>query len=551
MNNMQRRFLFILLVLAILLNATSLLNEILEPDGALYAAIAKRMVLSGDWMNLYGNGADWLDKPHLPFWLAACSMHWLGCTAFAYKLPAFLCFLGGVWYTYRLACLLYNKDIALLSIIIYTTALHTLLANFDVRAEAYLTAFIIAAVYHLYLAATDARWIRHILLASLFSALAIMTKGIFVLVSIGGGVLAWWAFTRQWRQLLLPRWWLFVILTLLLITPELYCLYQQFDLHPEKIVFGRTGTSGIRFFFWDSQFGRFFNNGPIQGQGDLSFFLHTLAWAFLPWSVLLYIAVVQLCRRKEKLAAQRWVIWGSAVLSFLLFSLSKFQLPHYIVILFPHFGMITAAYLAAVGNDKVLRRIHIVQQVLLVIMLVLLAILTGTTQLVTPFAWVLVVSGLVMALITIRQPMPAVVAGRGFFFSLVLFLFLNLLFYPRLLHYQAGMEAGKLLAEKKDLHRAVMFRCVVYSFEYYAPGLVSYAQTTHQLDSLLSHSDTVIVLLPATERAALRNSGMHVVPLREFNYFHVSQLSCDFLSPSRRNQVLEHYLLVSVFRRQA
>ena len=63
----------VLLLLGILLNATGLFSGIMEPDGALYAAIAKHMALSNDWVNLVADGQDWLDKPHFPFWLAALS----------------------------------------------------------------------------------------------------------------------------------------------------------------------------------------------------------------------------------------------------------------------------------------------------------------------------------------------------------------------------------------------------------------------------------------------------------------------------------------------
>lgn len=71
------------------------------------------------------------------------------------------------------------------------------------------------------------------------------------------------------------------IILLIFISPELICLYIQFDSHPEKIVFGNTHVSGIRFFFWDSQFGRFFNTGPIKGKGD-PFFLYAHVIVGLP-----------------------------------------------------------------------------------------------------------------------------------------------------------------------------------------------------------------------------------------------------------------------------
>src|SRR5262249_55111305 len=88
------------------------------------------------------------------------------------------------------------------------------------------------------------------------------------------------------------RWWGTALVILVGLTPELYCLYAQFDAHPDKLVFGQTGVSGLRFFFWDSQFGRFLNTGPIRGHGTPWFFLHTTLWAFWPWSGVLALALV-------------------------------------------------------------------------------------------------------------------------------------------------------------------------------------------------------------------------------------------------------------------
>jgi 4-amino-4-deoxy-L-arabinose transferase-like glycosyltransferase len=72
-----------LLVPAILVNAGGLLIPILEPDGALYATIAKTIARTGDFVNLYVDGKDWLDKPHFPFWMAALSMRIFGINGFA------------------------------------------------------------------------------------------------------------------------------------------------------------------------------------------------------------------------------------------------------------------------------------------------------------------------------------------------------------------------------------------------------------------------------------------------------------------------------------
>src|SRR6201992_3617083 len=139
-----------LLIPAILVNAGGLIIPILEPDGSLYATIAKTIARTGDFVNLRVEGRDWLDKPHFPFWMAALSFRVFGINGFAYKFPALLFWGGGAWYTYRLARALYGKPVAQLSTLLYVSAAHLVISNNDVRAEPYLTGLIIGSVYHLY-----------------------------------------------------------------------------------------------------------------------------------------------------------------------------------------------------------------------------------------------------------------------------------------------------------------------------------------------------------------------------------------------------------------
>src|ERR1700742_1451738 len=139
-----------LLLPAILVNAGSLWVDILEPDGALYATIAKTIARSGDFINLRVEGKDWLDKPHFPFWMAALSFRIFGIHGFAYKLPALLFWGAGAWYTWRLAFSLYGRPVAQISALIYVSAAHLVISNNDVRAEPYLTGLVIGSVYHFY-----------------------------------------------------------------------------------------------------------------------------------------------------------------------------------------------------------------------------------------------------------------------------------------------------------------------------------------------------------------------------------------------------------------
>jgi 4-amino-4-deoxy-L-arabinose transferase-like glycosyltransferase len=123
-----------LLIPAILVNAGGLLIPILEPDGALYATIAKTIARSGNFADLYVDGKDWLDKPHFPFWMAALSMRVFGVNGFAYKFPALVFWAAGAGYTWRFALSLYGKPVAQLATLIYVSAAHLVISNNDVRA---------------------------------------------------------------------------------------------------------------------------------------------------------------------------------------------------------------------------------------------------------------------------------------------------------------------------------------------------------------------------------------------------------------------------------
>jgi len=533
----------ILIVFIAAISALALFGEVVENDSALYASIAKNMVLRGDWSNIYVRGADWLDKPHLTFWLAAASFKVFGINAFAYKLPSFLVGLIGAAYLYRLAKDIYNEKTGLISALVYLSSLHILISTFDVRAEIYITTFTLASIYHYYKAHYGSFW--HVVLGSLAAACAIMIKGIFVLIPVFGGFIIYWLFTNQWKQLLKPKWWIAIFLILLFITPELYTLYTQFDMHPEMVMFGKTGVSGLKFFFWDSQFGRFFNNGPIKGKGDISFFIHTTLWAFLPWSVLFYTAVVNLFKRKNRnnQPPECIIIWASAAITFLIFSLSKFQLPHYILIILPQFAIITAVYTQKLAgkNLSVFLTVQNVIAVLIAIALSLLAVVFGLNYyIIIPILIVL----LAISFILFKERKIETLLGRSTFISVGLMVFLSIFFYPALLKYDAGMEAGNWLKQNyPDARSSVLIYTDAYTFDFYAKDEPQYFWSHEELSKV--NTKNLILYVPEQELERLKNDH-HAEVLKEFEYFHITKLTGNFINVKTRAQTLEHFYLVKL-----
>lgn len=534
-----------LIGLIAIVSTIALFGGIMEPDSSLYASIAKNMVLRNDWANIYVRGLDWLDKPHLTFWLAAVSFKVFGITTFAYKLPSFLFGLLGAWYVYKLAKEIYSEKTGLVSALIFLTSLHILVSTFDVRAEVYITTFTLASIYHYYKAHKNSFW--HIVLGSFFAACAIMIKGIFVLIPVFGGFIIYWLFTNQWKELLKIKWWLAITLILIFILPELYTLYVQFDLHPELVVFGKTNVSGLKFFFWDSQFGRFFNNGPVKGKGDISFFLHTTLWAFLPWSILFYTAVINLFKKKDRLnlPAESILIWASAAITFLLFSLSKFQLPHYILIILPQFAIVTAVYIEKL-NDKSLKVFLTIQNVLAV------AIVIALSAIAIFFAFsnnYIAISILVLLLgvsfLIFKGLKIETLLARSTFISVGLMIFLSVFFYPEAQKYESGMQAGIWLKENHPEAKAAVFMDGdAFSFDFYAQGEPKYFWSYEELSQYKTKEDLIIYVRESQFERLKQDYNAEI--LKTFKYYHITKLTAKFINEKTRNEVLENIYLVKL-----
>jgi 4-amino-4-deoxy-L-arabinose transferase-like glycosyltransferase len=531
----SRLFTF-LLTLAIAVNFSGLSLIILAPDGALYASIAKTMVKNGNYLELFGNGTDWLDKPHFPFWITAFFFKIFGISNWSYKLPAILFLMLGAWYTWLFARKFYNDTIAGWSVLILLTAQHIILSNTDVRAEPYLTALTIGAVYHFHRSWSEKNFLQ-LALGSLVAACAVMTKGIFTLIPIAAALGIHLMINGQWKEIFHVRWLIAGLLILLFITPELYALYYQFDLHPEKVVFGKQNVSGLRFFFWDSQFGRFFNTGPIKGKGDPAFFLHTLLWAFLPWSILLYLAVIKRIRDRNDKKIPEWYCIGAGLLTFLMFSLSKFQLPHYMNIVFPFFAILTAAYVFQSVKEK---HIRIIQYVLVTLMLLAGAGLhyyfkPGVTN--VPLSILIVI--LVAALIFLPRLFPVSIKeqiiARSVLAAVIVNLYINGFFYPKLLSYQGGTWAASYINEVLPAVPVVQLRQRFnYALEFYVDAPIV------TIDRL---QDTALVQKPYLLLLHRDDDSTGTKPIKTFEQFHISKLNKKFLDPKTRNAQLQELRL--------
>ena len=533
------KLIYLLLGVAVLLNFSGLFIPIMAADAARYASIAKTMVVNNNYLELYCDGVDWLDKPHFPFWLTALSFKIFGINTWAYKLPGILFMLMGAWYTYLLGKRLYNKEIALWAVLILLTAEHIILSNNDVRAEPYLTGLIIASVYHFYGAYKDGSLLQ-LVLGSLFAGCAVMTKGIFALIPIGGAIAGELLIKKDWRNLFHWRWLVAGVLTLVFMLPELYALYYQFDLHPEKIVFGTTNVSGLKFFFWDSQFGRFFNTGPIKGQGDPFFFVHTTLWAFLPWSVMLYITLFVFIRKHSRAPRNaEWLTVCGSLLTFIVFSASQFQLPHYLNIVFPFFAILTAQYLYGINSPGTIKKLFTTQ--IVIISLLLIAVI-AIHFLYRPESFPMIATILIIAFVALLlfsgKWFPTTVKENILYKSIMAIvavnLYLNLVFYPSLLNYQAGSEAAFWINKTNTNRLPVATMHYSYPFQFYLQQPLELQYATKKYPPV-----PFLVYLTEDDKKQLEAEGRPMQILKQFDNFTISMLDMQFVNKDTRAKSLK------------
>ncbi len=517
----------------------------MDNDSAHHANIALRMYLTGDYVTLIDYDTDYLDKPHLHFWLCAISYNIFGVTTFAYKFPSFLFTILGTYSTYRLGRSLYNNETGKLAALIVASSFAYILANIDVRMDAILTASIIFATWQL-VEFVHHKKIMNVVGAAWGLALGFCTKGHIAVFTPAVGIFFYILYRKDWRLFLNWKWLLMIIFFLLFISPVLYCYYLQFDLHPEKSVRGRDHISGIRFILLNQSIDRFRGDGHgFEAANDYFFFIHSFLWAFAPWSLLAYIAFVS--RLKSFLSRkEEWLTTGVFAVIALLISFSGFKLPHYLNIIFPTTAVMTASFLLQyVNNIKWSKYIFITQIMMVVLLLLFSAVINVWVFPIHNFL-IIVIGVILLALVfyyLINKNISKL--QKAFYVSvatiIVTFFLLNANFYPRLLRYQAGNELAKDIKGKVD-PATIYFWKDVYSFSF-----SFYTETLRKQfsDSVLQNNSSVWLLTDAAGLEVVkRNYKIH----RQLSHidFEITRLTLPFINPSKRKTKCSRLFLINI-----
>ena len=354
-----------LIVISVLLKISFLFNTVLNSDGALYSQVAFNMSRS-NWYTLSAFEREWLDKPHLVFWVNALLFKLFNASVLVYKLSATIVLLLSGYYTYLIAKLFYNKNVALLSVLIYFNLLGINTALVSPKLEPYLLTFICASVYF-WLQFVITNKYGYYLIGALFSALAVMTKGFFVLFIVLSplGFIYLCSFFidlnatnsifsnfKNIRNHTFAKLLIAIVLIILFSSPDIIAFWLQF------------GSKGLRFFFWDSQFGRF--NGALLANGasrglfsyyseHLTLMIFHLLLSALPFSFIFIYAIINCTKNFNKINQQNFIdllIIIPFIAMLIIFGLSHFYNFYYATITMPFMSIFSASFLYSKWDAK-------------------------------------------------------------------------------------------------------------------------------------------------------------------------------------------------------
>lgn len=443
--------------------------------------------------------------------------------------------------------------------IILATAQAFVLSINDARMETPLTAGIMLGLWQLILY-IDTRKFICLFFAALGAAIAFATKGWIGPVVMFVPVFFYILLHKKWNVLASLKTWAFIPLFFLFISPVLYAYYIQFDLHPEKLIREKSGRSGIHFILWDQLFERSsgFDQGKKGRNSDYFFLYHTFIWAFFPWSILAYVALVYWFKRM--IASRKWrnsFNFAALAFAFLLFSISfsNFKMPHYIIMLLPLAALFTAPYLRFVLSYPRPIKWMYPLQVFFVILVILLTVLLNyyffpPRNILVWITGSLLLTGLVVYLLKKYWNKAYKLFFLSAAASLVFNFFMNYNFFPSLLEYQGGNQLVALMKEKNIKIRdedILLLETNAHSFDFYRNRNHHIVGEQTAVDQYETWKDKYF-LMSNHQADYIRSKGLQVQPIASHVDHNVTTITLKFLNPKRRNENPDTLMLAKIYK---
>lgn len=331
---------------------------LLDVDETRYAVMSRDLIHSFDWNSLMLNGAPFLEKPPLYFWLVGSSIKLFGgFNAFAVRFPIALLSSFLVFFTYYIGKRVISRKFGVISALILLSSVFFLILSHVAILDMVLTVFMTSAIYCALLThfCEEKNKKYYWWYFYLFISLGFLSKGILALAIPFVIVFLYNSITKTLKDMFKP---LNIVPGLIIffvsIMPWHLLMYQQY------------GYQFIREYFLVHHFARFMNSVSIGRERPFLYFVPVFLLGFMPWT---FIFIAFLCdgfkklavkfkttegKLREKIAAifeantneQKLLLFASIcfVVIFAVFSSSSTKLPTYILPIFPFASLLTGYY---------------------------------------------------------------------------------------------------------------------------------------------------------------------------------------------------------------
>ncbi len=312
---------------------------------SMYALIPREMLAAGSWLTPTLNGAPYLDKPHLLYWLQLLGYKLLGVSEWSARVPTLAITVGEVWLTYLIGQRLVGRQAAWLGGFILLTSIGFFVLHLQILTDHLITLSLLAALYALlrWEEKPSRGWTAMFFLALVAGFLS---KGFIGVVFPGsiGLLYAWHRRERRLLSLLCSPGGIAVMLMLLVLWGVATELanpgFLKFQIINEQIMrfLGRRQPPDV-------------NSFTITG-----FYLFLAIW-LMPWTFILPAALYRFWQasrpgREVGTAGRLLLIWVAVILGF--FTLSSNRIEYYSLPALPALALILGwrikRYLDAPGD---------------------------------------------------------------------------------------------------------------------------------------------------------------------------------------------------------
>jgi 4-amino-4-deoxy-L-arabinose transferase-like glycosyltransferase len=563
--------LFIPIVVVYVFN---LFVDVMAIDAAQYAEMSWEMFTTHSFLKVHLLGADYLDKPPLLFWLNCLSFYLFGVGNVSYKLPSLLFALLAIWSTYRFAQLYYSREVALTASLMLATTEALFLITNDVRTDTMLMGAVIFAIWQ-WAQFFDTHKTKNILLGSIAIGLAMLAKGPIGIIAVAAALLPHIIFSKRWRLLIDLRIILTIVIIGLLLSPMCIGLYQQWGWH------------GLKFYFWTQSFGRITGASEWSNDPDTFFLIHTTLWAFLPWSLFLFVGWTDIVMAlfSRKIFVREIISISGFTLVLIAMMLSRYQLPHYIFVAYPLGAVIAADYLSRLRNKRALMKILTVLQLFILLSLIAMSCilqycLKGADIL--SLACLVLLYGAVIAFIiydnrrikTLRNGLSYIthsaknllngqknlspethvffdILYRNLFFSsacimTVFSLLMGAFYFPSILKYQPGDDFGRYARHHAGVEKNYVAYDCKYGFTdiFYAQQRPYFIWNQNELNTLLLQKKRLIIKTSSYGIQQLDIGKIKYKIIGQRYQYPVAKLTLGFLNPTTRDSQCEKVYLI-------